>query len=98
MSENQVTVLAIITAKPGKEQQLQEEAQKLVAPTRQEDGCINYDLHFPAGDNTKVMFHENWTCQAALDAHLETPKLVNFLALLEEIAQDTEVSLWQMQS
>ena len=40
-----LTVIAKFKAKSGSEEQLYEELRNLVAPTRAEEGCINYDLH-----------------------------------------------------
>ena len=41
---DQVTVVARIRAKPGKEERVQRELLKLLAPTRAEKGCVNYEV------------------------------------------------------
>src|SRR5689334_15311839 len=43
-----LTVVAELVAKPGMEEDLRRELMKIVEPTRNEDGCIQYDLHVSA--------------------------------------------------
>lgn len=85
MDSKTLTVIAIMKAKPGKEAALKQEVIALVAPTRKESGCINYDLHQDLDDQAKVMFHENWTSKAHLDAHLNSPHLQAFRAKAESL-------------
>lgn len=40
-----IIINAILQAKPGKETFLREELVKVIAPSRAEDGCIQYTLH-----------------------------------------------------
>jgi len=67
-----IIVVATFQAKPGKEAELKKALIGLVAPTRQEAGCLNYDLHASPEDPAKFLFHENWTSKALLDAHLQS--------------------------
>jgi len=75
-----LTVVATIVAKPGFEAQVRQELLKMVAPTRLEDGCINYDMHQGLTDPCRFVFYENWRDKAALDVHLQTPHLVAWRA------------------
>lgn len=70
-----LTVVATIIAKPDFVAQVRKELLKLVAPTRVEDGCINYDMHQCIDDPTRFVFYENWRDAAALEKHLDTPHL-----------------------
>jgi len=81
-----LTVLARVRAKAGQESRLRQELLALVAPTRAEKGCINYDLHQSQTDPAVFVFYENWTSQAALDAHTQSPHLQAYLKLIPEIA------------
>ena len=45
-----VTVIAVHRAKPGKEDALRQALLALCGPTREEKGCLNYDLHVSADD------------------------------------------------
>jgi quinol monooxygenase YgiN len=70
-----LVVVATITAKPGKEQEVKELLTSIVEPTRGEDGCVAYALHQGAADPATFIFTEFWTGQEALDAHLAGPML-----------------------
>lgn len=48
----------------------------LIEPTRAEVGCIRYDLHQNTLDPTDFTFVEEWTDDAALDAHLASEHLL----------------------
>lgn len=97
MADDPVTVVARFRAKPGMEAQVREELLKVVAPTRAEAGCINYDPHQAADDPSLFLFHENWVSKQALDEHLQKPYLT---ALIEKIsamlAEPVEISIWKM--
>lgn len=94
--EKRVTVLARVKAKPGTEERLRAALLQLVAPSRAEAACINYDLHQSADDPTEFMFYENWASRAGLDAHFEAPHLAEFDALAEELlAAPVEITLWE---
>jgi quinol monooxygenase YgiN len=69
MTNNIVTVTAIIKVKPGLEEQAREVLLQALAPTRAEPGCLNYDLHQSVSDPTEFLFHENWASEEALRAH-----------------------------
>lgn len=75
-----LTVIAKFQAKPGMESQYREELQGMLAPSRAEAGCFNYDV-FQSNDDPAIFFtYENWTGKDALDAHMQTP---HFKALSE---------------
>ena len=96
MSAKVATVVATFQAKPGKEAELKKALIGLVAPTRQEAGCINYDLHQLPEDPTKFLFHENWTSKAHLDTHLQSPHLKALLPRVDELCVGKpEVKIWE---
>jgi quinol monooxygenase YgiN len=91
-----VTVVATFQAKPGKEEELKKVLTGLVAPTRQEAGCINYDLHQSAEEPGKFLFHENWTSKAHLDAHLQSAHIKALLPRVPELALGMpEIKIWE---
>ena len=96
MSAKIVTVVATFHAKPGKETELKAALTALVAPTRQEAGCLNYDLHILPEDPAKFLFHENWTSQAHLDAHLQSAHIKALLPRVDELAvAKPEIKIWE---
>ena|SRR5438552_3825087 len=95
MAQATVTVIARIKAKPGTIARVKEELTKLLAATRAEDGCINFDMHQANTDAAQFLFHENWTSEAALKRHFETPHIKHWLTLTDELlAAPLDVTLW----
>ena len=83
--EPQLTVVAELVAKPGKEVELRQELMKLIEPTRREKGCVQYDLLESADQPGRFVFYENWKSRKALDEHLQTPHLRGLDARSEEL-------------
>ena len=95
MKDKHITVIARVKAKPGKEEDVLKELSSLIAPSRQDAGCLNYELHRSASDPASFMFHENWASRELLDRHLDKPDLQAALARLSAwVAEPPEISLW----
>lgn len=96
MNEKPVTVVATFQAKAGQEEPLKAALIGLVAPTRQEVGCINYDLHALPDNPTRFLFHENWTSRAHLEAHLQSAHLQALLPRVDELCvAPPEITIWE---
>ncbi|HWR01111.1 MAG TPA: putative quinol monooxygenase [Chlorobaculum sp.] len=63
-------VIATVVANKESAQQLKGELLKLVAPTRKEEGCINYTLHQDNRDPAVFIFYETWKSAGHLEKHL----------------------------
>lgn len=97
MADKKVTVVAKFTAKPGLEDTVRQEVLNLVGPTREEAGCINYDLHQSLDDPAKLILYENWVSKDDLDKHLTMPYLEAFKAKADELlAEPLDITLWEM--
>ena len=97
MQEPELTVLARIRAKAGKEEEVLREILSLIPPTRAEDGCINYDLHRSQEDPALFLLYETWRSRRDLDEHLAMPYLQAFLGKVPELlAEPVDLSLWEM--
>lgn len=84
-------------AKDGREEDLARELQYLLAPTRQEKGCLTYELHRDPENDKLFMFYEQFADQEALDVHIAAPYFKTFLGYREKddpVAQQT-VTRWQ---
>lgn len=77
-----VTVIAKITAKKDKINEVEKLLQSLIAPTLMEIGCKQYDLYRSITDNNIFFFHEIWNHKKYLDIHLKTER---FLKTTQEI-------------
>jgi quinol monooxygenase YgiN len=96
MNAKFLTVIAQIKAKPGSEAQVRQELLSLVAPSRKDAGCLNYDLHQAQDNSALFMFHENWTTKACLDQHLQKPELQAVLARVGQlVAEPPRITLWE---
>ena len=71
MSELQV--VATIPAKPEAADQVREALLTLAVATREEEGCLAYDLFESASTPGTFVTVERWTDSASLDAHMATP-------------------------
>jgi quinol monooxygenase YgiN len=88
---NEVPVVAIIRAKPGKEKLLEKALSGLVAPTHHEAGCRLYALHRSPEDPAVFVFVEKWTSAEALQKHLASPHVAAALAHKEELIAEFRV-------
>jgi quinol monooxygenase YgiN len=97
MESKSVQVVARITAKPGKEEVVAAILRGLVGPTRRENGCVSYQLFRNNSDASDFVFIEEWTSDAALDAHLKTPHLLDAVAKVTPlVAKATDISRYSL--
>lgn len=96
MNANSLIVIATVKAKPGKELEVMNHLKSLVAPSRKDPGCINYDLHRKQDNGASFLFHETWESRDHLDRHLAKPDLQATLARVGAlVAEPPEISLWE---
>ncbi|WP_435579368.1 putative quinol monooxygenase [Gilvibacter sp.] len=79
----QLTIVAQIIAKPEHRELVKSELQKLIPITRQEQGCINYDLHQDIGDPNLFLFYENWESRELWQDHMNNSHLAEYLKATE---------------
>ena len=92
-----LTVVAYMKAAPGRRDELRTELEKLIAPTSQEAGYVNYDLHQGTEDPDTFILYENWESDAALDAHLATPHLVHFAEIMSGLLDENGLTINRLQ-
>jgi quinol monooxygenase YgiN len=73
-------VVAVLTAKPGSEEVVRTAMSALVAPTRNEEGCLSYALYESAVTPGVFVTVELWRGQGDLDAHMQTEHIAATLA------------------
>ena len=78
-----LTILARITAAPGKEDLVRSELEKLVPITRAEEGCLQYDLHLDNETPGFFVFYENWESRELWQAHMNAPHLAAYMSATE---------------
>lgn len=92
-----LTVIAYMTAAPGKRAELKAALESLIEPTSQEAGYVNYDLHQSVEDPDKFFFYENWESGEHLDAHLGTPHIAALVARIPELLDESGLTVNRVQ-
>jgi len=69
---SKITVVAQVVAKKEALESVRDELLKLVAPTRGEEGCIEYRLHQDSENPALFVFYENWEDEGCLARHMES--------------------------
>ena len=83
----QVHVVARFLARQGQEDALRRVLAELIAPTRQESGCRQYDLLSNPGNGRDLCFVERWESDDALNRHLETAHVKRALAATADLIE-----------
>lgn len=97
MAQEKVTVIAYIEVKPGTEESFLRAAADVVAATRTEAACINYDLHQSDETPNLFMFYENWTSMAGLQQHAQSAHIQTFRASIGDLlAKPTDIKTYKM--
>ena len=78
-----LTIVANIHAHPDRIDLVKAELEKLIPITRDEAGCIQYDLHQDNADPTHFMFFENWDSRELWQAHMKAPHLAAYQKAIE---------------
>lgn len=88
MAEETLKVIARITARPEKIDEMRALLAGLVAPTRAEAGCLRYELLHNTADPSEFTFVEEWRDHAALESHFNTGHVKAALARFQELAAE----------
>ena len=82
-----VHVIARFIAKAGNEEELKGVLTALIAPTRRELACYQYDLLSNPAEPREFCFVERWDSDQALDQHLATPHARTALAAAQPLVE-----------
>lgn len=82
-----VHVIARFTAKAGKEDELKTVLTGLIAPSRREIGCYQYDLLRNPADPRDFCFVERWENDGALEQHAATAHVTSAIAQARELVE-----------
>jgi quinol monooxygenase YgiN len=72
MTTSSVHVVARVMALPGNAEMVKSALLQLIEPTRQEQGCIRYDLLQSHIDPNEFVFVEEWESNETITAHLDS--------------------------
>jgi len=82
-----LTIIANIYVNEGKIDFVKNELLKLIAVTREEEGCINYDLHLNNDDPSHFMFFENWQSHEDWQKHMDTAHIKHYAEAVEGVVK-----------
>ena len=86
-----VVLVAILRAKAGQADALKQRLTGLVAPTRAEPGCVQYDLHQGTEDPNTFLFYEQWKTAEDLAEHARRPHMKEFGAASKDLVATREL-------
>ncbi len=75
MSESTIRVIAQVIARTETITEVHTILQAIVAPTRREIGCLNYQLFRNNAYEAEFLFIEEWVDEQAIEAHFATPHI-----------------------
>ena len=92
-----LSVVAHITALADKVEEAKALLTSLTGPTRQEAGCIRYELHQNNENPRDLTFIEEWESEADLEAHLKTPHIrAAFEKMPEVVAGSPDIRKYRL--
>src|SRR5688572_4030272 len=80
-----IRCVARVVAIPERVEELRTLLMKLLVPTREEPGCLRYDLLQNLQDPTDFTFVEEWRDEAAVAAHMTRPHVREVLAHVPQL-------------
>ena len=96
MMKTMIKVIARVVALPNKIEEVKSVLMALIEPTRQEEGCITYELFQNQTDLTDFTFVEEWESQVLLDTHLASVHIAQAESQLEGlVATEPDIRIYQ---
>lgn len=83
-----LTIVANIKAKADKIELVKAELLKLINITREEKGCINYDLHQDNSNPAHFLFYENWESRDLWQTHMGNQHLKDYMTATEGAVEE----------
>ena len=97
MNDEKIVLVARLKVKEDKIEEVKKAALTIVADSRTEEGCLNYDLHQSIEDPTVFVWHETWADKTALDEHFAKPYFTEFFAVVDQTAAEPpQITLTKM--
>lgn len=97
MSDEKIVLIARLKVREEAVEEAKKLALRIVADSRTEEGCVNYDVHQAIDDPTVFVWHETWKDKAALDNHFELPYFKEFFAAAGKLAaEEPQITMTRM--
>ena len=69
-------------------------ANDMIAPSRAEAACITYDFFTRPGDETHLVFVEEWESGEGLQAHFQEPHFLRFVEVTGPMLESSELKVY----
>ena len=86
-----LTAVARVRAAPGSDAVVRDALVAMVAPTLEEEGCIDYRLHSVDDDPGLFYFVALWRSESDLDDHLAEPHIAEGVAAIESHIRSIDI-------
>lgn len=90
---HQVKIIALLTAKEGRAEELCALLHAMIAPSRSEAGTLRYDLWREPDEPSRFVLDELYVDAAAVAAHRATPHFQLYLSKINDLADRTAMLL-----
>lgn len=80
---NELKIIATIIIKEEYRDELEKVFHTVVDATREEPGCLSYNLHQDTKDSLKYVILEEWKDQVAIDSHNQSPHFLEFAKAID---------------
>ena len=92
-----IIVTAMMDVKSGKKETFINETQSLISATRNEKGCISYNLYASTEDNNVLVMLEEWKDSDALNNHMKTNHFKKFGKTIKHLlAKEIEINSYSV--
>lgn len=81
-------IIAYFHVKDGALEQVRALAEELVAKTRQEDGCVRYDMNRSLDDPNYLVMIESWRDAESLAAHGKSEHFTRLVPQIRALCED----------
>lgn len=88
MNDEKIVLIARLKVKKDAVEAAKLAALEIVADSRAEDGCLNYDFHQQIDDETIFIWHETWKNQAAIELHEASEHFKKFSQAIEDFTEE----------
>ena len=94
LPKNAVTLVVTLRAKEGQHILLEAELRALIAPSRKEEGCLQFDLHGCTDQPGTFLLHEVWGAREHHTAHTRTPHFLRWNARKDALLASRDSAFW----
>ncbi|MDQ3042523.1 MAG: antibiotic biosynthesis monooxygenase, partial [Acidobacteriota bacterium] len=99
MNDEKIVLIARLKIKSGSVEAAKQAALAIIADSRAENGCLNYDFHQAIDDETIFVWHETWENKAAIDAHGASKHFKDFSTKIKDLVDEPlQITLTRMVS